>query len=125
MPKILLVDDNEENRDLLSRRLGRRDYDIITAENGEQAVARTQNDAPDLVLMDMNMPVLDGWEATRRIRAAGLVVPIIALTAHALSGDREKALDAGCDDHHPKPVELPRLLSQIEALLSQQAAATT
>ncbi len=119
MPKILLVEDNEENRDVLVRRLERRGYQVVTAEDGLRAVERAAAERPDLVLMDMNLPELDGWEATRRIRAAEptRALPIIALTAHAMSGDREKALEAGCTDYHTKPVEFARLLSQIEAAL--------
>jgi len=121
MATILVVEDNDENWDMLSRRLHRRGYDVARAMDGVAAVAMAASAAPDLILMDMNLPVLDGWEATRRIRAnaATHAIPIIALTAHAMSGDREKALEAGCDDYHTKPVELPRLLEQMEALLSR------
>ncbi len=124
MTKLLIVEDNDENWDMLSRRLQRRDFDAVRAADGAQAVALAQSEAPDLILMDMNLPVMDGWEATRQIRTqpGGASVPIIALTAHAMSGDREKALQAGCDDYHTKPVELPRLLTQIDALLSKKAA---
>ncbi len=124
MPKILLAEDNEDNRDLLERRLSRRGYEVILAVDGGQAVEKARSDRPDLILMDMNMPVLDGWEATRQIKTedGASAPPIIALTAHAMSGDREKALEAGCDDYHTKPVELPRLLAQIEALLEQRGA---
>jgi two-component system, cell cycle response regulator DivK len=123
MPKILLVDDNEMNRDMLSRRLERRGYEVVTAVDGRQGVDVAQSARPDVILMDMSLPVLDGWEATRQIkdREATRSTPVIALTAHALSGDREKALAAGCDDYDTKPIELPRLLGKIEALL---AAAT-
>jgi CheY-like chemotaxis protein len=119
MPKILLVEDNEMNRDMLSRRLQRRDYEVVMAVDGEQGVALAQTEAPDLVLMDMSLPLLDGWEATRRLKAAPetRAVPILALTAHAMSSDREKALAAGCDDYDTKPIELSRLLAKIEALL--------
>ena len=119
MAKILIAEDNEENWDMLSRRLQRRGHETVRAADGAQAVAIASSDAPDLILMDLNLPVLDGWAATRAIRRTpmGQAVPIIALTAHALAGDREKALAAGCDDYHTKPVELPRLLAQIEALL--------
>ncbi len=119
MAKILLVEDNEENRDALARRLQRRGYDVLTAADGLTGVGRAAADRPDLVLMDMNLPELDGWEATRRIRAAPetKALPVIALTAHAMSDDREKALEAGCTDYHTKPVEFPRLLAQIEAAL--------
>jgi two-component system cell cycle response regulator DivK len=124
MPKILLVEDNEVNRDALSRRLQRRGYEIVMAMDGVQAVAMTGSEVPDLILMDMNLPGLDGWEATRRIRSIPEVatIPIIALTAHAMSGDRDKTLQAGCNDYHTKPVELPRLLAQIEALLKMRLA---
>jgi CheY-like chemotaxis protein len=115
---ILLVEDNDENWDMLSRRLVRRGYEVIRAADGQQAVDKAA-DGPDLILMDVNLPVMDGLEATRRIRAtdAGGAVPIIALTAHALTSDREKAFAAGANDFHTKPVELPHLLEQIEALL--------
>ena len=120
MPKVLLVEDNEENRDALSRRLTRRGYEVVMAFDGRQGVSMARSEAPDLVLMDMNLPELAGWEATRMIKATPELqaLPIIALTAHAMSGDREKALAAGCDDYHTKPVEFPRLLAQIEALLN-------
>lgn len=123
MPKILLVEDNEMNRDMLSRRLERRGYEVVLAVDGPSGVEMAQTQAPDLVLMDMSLPVLDGWEATRRLKAddATKHIPIIALTAHAMSSDRDKALDAGCDDYDTKPVELPRLLMKIEALLPQAA----
>jgi two-component system, cell cycle response regulator DivK len=119
MHKILLVEDNEENWEMLSRRLTRRGYVVAIARDGQQAVDMALSEAPDLILMDMNMPVLDGWAATRQIRATPKIsgVPIIAVTAHGMAGDREKSLEAGCDDHHTKPVELTQLLAQIEALL--------
>ena len=119
MPKILLVEDNEMNRDMLSRRLQRKGYQGVLALDGQSGVEMTQAEGPDLVLMDMSLPVLDGWEATRRLKAdaATQQIPVIALTAHAMSSDREKALEAGCDDYDTKPVELPRLLAKIEALL--------
>ncbi len=122
MPKILVVEDNEMNRDMLSRRLQRRGYDILIAVDGQQGVAMAESDAPDLILMDMSLPVLDGWEATRQLKAnaATLGIPVIALTAHALSGEREKALEAGCDDFDTKPIELPRLLEKIETLLARK-----
>jgi len=115
--KILLVEDNEMNRDMLSRRLQRRGYEVDLAVDGEQGVAMAQAAAPDLILMDMSLPVIDGWEATRRLKEdpATQHIPIIALTAHAMSGDREKALAAGCDDYDTKPTDLPRLLAKIEA----------
>ena len=119
MPKILVVEDNEENRDSLARRLRRRGFEVLLAVDGRARVEAAKADKPDLVLMDMNMPELDGWEATRQIKAAaGLeVVPVIALTAHAMLGDRERAIAAGCADYHTKPIEFPKLLAQIEATL--------
>src|SRR5438445_7562963 len=119
MTKILLVEDNEMNRDMLSRRLIRSGYEIVLAVDGEQGVALAASGRPDLVLMDMSLPVLDGWEATRRLKAdpATREIPVIALTAHAMAGDRERALDAGCDDYDTKPIEFPSLLAKIEALL--------
>jgi two-component system cell cycle response regulator DivK len=121
MAKILLVEDNEMNRDMLSRRLLRKGYEVVMAVDGEQAVAMAQSEKPDLILMDMSLPVIDGWEATRRVKAAeaSSCIPIIALTAHAMSGDRERALGAGCDDYDTKPIELPRLLEKIAALLAR------
>ena len=121
MPKILLVEDNEMNRDMLSRRLIRRGYEVVIAVDGQQGVDLAGSIAPDLILMDMSLPVIDGWEATRQIRADAAIAatPIIALTAHAMSSDREKCLSAGCDDFDTKPVELPRLLSKIEELLKK------
>ena len=119
MAKILLVEDNEDNRDMLSRRLSRKGYEVVCAVDGGQGVQMAQTEIPDLVLMDMSLPVLDGWEATRQIKAIQ-TVPVIALTAHAMAGDREKALAAGCDDYDTKPVELPRLLEKIEKLLGGQ-----
>ena len=120
MKKLLLVEDNEMNRDMLSRRLVRNGYEVLLAVDGEQAVNVATADMPDLVLMDMSLPVIDGWEATRRIKAAAPTahIPIIALTAHAMAGDREKAMAAGCDDYDTKPIELPRLLGKIEHLLA-------
>jgi two-component system cell cycle response regulator DivK len=119
MAKILLVEDNEMNRDMLSRRLIRKGFDVVMAVDGEQAVALAQSELPDLILMDMSLPVIDGWEATRRVKAADTTskIPIIALTAHAMAGDREKTLNAGCDDYDTKPIEMPRLLEKIETLL--------
>ena len=119
MPKILLVEDNEMNRDMLSRRLARKGYDIVLAEDGQRAIDIAGSESPDLILMDMSLPVIDGWEATRQIKgsAATLRIPIIALTAHAMASDREKAMEAGCDDYDTKPVELARLLGKIERLL--------
>ncbi len=124
MPKILLVEDNEMNRDMLSRRLQKRGYDVVLAEDGRQGVSLAQSEAPVLILMDMSLPVLDGWEATRQLKAAPATrsIPIIALTAHAMAGDRERALEAGADDFDTKPVELGRLLEKIEALLAKKPA---
>ena len=124
MAKILLVEDNEMNRDMLSRRLQRRGYQVLIAVDGGQGVAMAQSEAPDLILMDMSLPVLDGWEVARQLKAAPetRAIPIIALTAHAMVGDREKALDAGCDDYDTKPIEFPRLVEKIEALLGKEAA---
>jgi len=123
MAKILLVEDNEMNRDMLSRRLERRGYDVVIAVDGQQGVDMAVAEPYDLILMDMSLPVIDGWEATRRLKAMPEMrkIPIIALTAHAMSGDREKALEAGCDDYDTKPIELPRLLGKIEALLGARA----
>jgi CheY-like chemotaxis protein len=119
MSRILLVEDNEMNRDMLSRRLSRRGYDVLTADDGARGVAAAAAEKPDLILMDMSLPVIDGWEATRRLKAATdtRAIPVIALTAHAMSADLEKAMEAGCDDYDTKPVELPRLLEKIERLL--------
>lgn len=126
MSKILLVEDNEMNRDMLSRRLQRRGYEVVLAVDGPSGVKMAQTESPDLVLMDMSLPVLDGWEATRRLKTDAVTkhIPVIALTAHAMSGDREKALEAGCDDYDTKPVELPRLLGKIEALLRGDVTAS-
>lgn len=120
MAKILLVEDNEMNRDMLSRRLMKKGYDVVMAVDGEQGVAMAASETPDLILMDMSLPVVDGWEATRQIKSnpATSGIPIIALTAHAMSDDRQKALEAGCNDYDTKPVELPRLLGKMEALLA-------
>jgi CheY-like chemotaxis protein len=117
-----LVEDNEMNQDMLSRRLQRKGYEVAVAVDGGQGVAMAQSQLPDLILMDMSLPVLDGWEATRQLKAAPATrdIPIIALTAHAMSGDREKAFDAGCDDYDTKPIELPRLLEKIQALLERK-----
>ncbi len=119
MIKILLVEDNEMNRDMLSRRLERKGYTIVMALDGQQAVEMAASEAPALILMDMSLPVIDGWEATRRVKAneATKHIPIIALTAHAMQGDEEKSREAGCDDYDTKPVELPRLLEKMERLL--------
>jgi CheY-like chemotaxis protein len=125
MTKILLVEDNAMNRDMLSRWLGRKGYNVVLAVDGESGVAMARTESPDLILMDMSLPVLDGWEATRRLKADAVVmqIPVIALTAHAMSSDRDKAIEAGCDDYDTKPVEMPRLLSKIEALLGRTVAA--
>ncbi|KFC64604.1 Two-component response regulator [Bosea sp. LC85] len=123
MPKILLVEDNEMNRDMLSRRLVRGGYEVILAEDGARGVAVATSDRPDLILMDMSLPVIDGWEATRRIKATPELrkIPIIALTAHAMATDRDKALEVGCDDYDTKPIELQSLLGKIETLLAAAA----
>ena len=125
MPKILLVEDNEMNRDMLSRRLTRKQYEVLVAVDGGEGVEMARSEAPDLILMDMSLPVMDGWEATRLLKASPETgsIPIIAMTAHAMSGDREKAMEAGCDDYDIKPVELPRLLAKMKALLGKEAAA--
>ena len=119
MPRILLVEDNEMNRDMLSRRLERRGYEVVIAVDGELGIAMAKSEAPDLILMDMSLPVMDGWEATRALKASDETrhIPVIALTAHAMSTDRDKAMEAGCDDYDTKPIELPRLLSKMEALM--------
>jgi CheY-like chemotaxis protein len=119
MARILLVEDNEMNRDMLSRRLARRGHEVLVAVDGAEGVARASADLPDLILMDMSLPVLDGWDATRRIKAdpATSKIPVIALTAHAMSGDRDQALAAGCDDYDTKPIEFDRLVEKIAALL--------
>jgi CheY-like chemotaxis protein len=123
MPRVLLVEDNEMNRDMLSRRLVKRGYEVVVALDGEQGLAMARAEAPALVLMDMSLPGMDGWEATRRLKAMPETrdIPVIGLTAHAMAGDREKALAAGCDDFDTKPVELPRLLEKIETLLRRAA----
>jgi two-component system cell cycle response regulator DivK len=120
MPRILLVEDNEMNRDMLSRRLIRRGYDVILAQDGKEGLQAAQSLSPDLILMDMSLPIMDGWEATRRLKASPdtASIPVIALTAHALTDDREKATKAGCDGYETKPVELPRLIETIERLLA-------
>jgi CheY-like chemotaxis protein len=124
MTKILLVEDNEMNRDMLSRRLARKGYEVSIAVDGKQGVEMAQQETPDLILMDMSLPVLDGWEATRQLKGADATraIPVIALTAHAMSGDRERALEAGCDDYDTKPIELTRLLEKIESMLNRTAA---
>jgi CheY-like chemotaxis protein len=124
MTKVLLVEDNEMNRDMLSRRLIRRGYEVVFAVDGQQGVDMAQSERPDIILMDMSLPVMDGWEATKRVKsdAATRAVPVIGLTAHAMSGDREKAIEAGCDDYDTKPVELDRLIEKIERLLGARKA---
>jgi two-component system cell cycle response regulator DivK len=124
MAKILLVEDNEMNRDMLSRRLIRNGHEVSIATDGQQGVDMALAQLPDLILMDMSLPVIDGWEATRRVRAndATRCIPVIALTAHAMAGDREKAMEAGCDDYDTKPVEITRLLGKIATLLATKAA---
>jgi CheY-like chemotaxis protein len=119
MAKILLVEDNEMNLDMLSRRLVRQGFEVVSAQDGAAGVAKAVSESPQLILMDMSLPVVDGWEATRRLKAdpATRAIPVIALTAHAMAEDREKALAAGCDDYDTKPIELPRLLEKIKKLL--------
>lgn len=121
MAKVLLVEDNEMNRDMLSRRLLRRGFEVSVAVDGQEGVDMARAESPDLVLMDMSLPIMDGWEATRQLKsdAQTASIPVIALTAHAMAGDREKALEAGCDDYDTKPIELPRLLEKIAALLGE------
>jgi CheY-like chemotaxis protein len=121
LSKILLVEDNEMNRDMLTRRLQRRGYEVVIAVDGAQGLAMAQSESPALILMDISLPVLDGWEATRRLKMAPETksIPVIALTAHAMSGDRERCIEAGCDDFDTKPVEIARLVGKIEALLQR------
>jgi two-component system, cell cycle response regulator DivK len=123
--KILIVEDNEMNRDMLSRRLERKGYAVVMAVDGGEGVAKASAENPDIILMDMSLPVLDGWEATRRVKAdpATKKIPVIALTAHAMAGDRDKTIEAGCDDYDTKPIDLPRLLGKIEAQLQKAKAA--
>lgn len=124
MAKILLVEDNEMNRDMLSRRLERRGYQVVIAVDGAEGVNMASAENPDLILMDMSLPIMNGWEATRRLKAqdSTRAIPVIALTAHAMASDREKALEAGCDDYDTKPIELPRLLGKIETLLASRGS---
>jgi len=124
MVKILYIEDNEDNLYMLSNRLMRRGYEVVSARDGEQGIAMAGSEAPALILMDLSLPVIDGWEATRRLKTEPLTrnIPVIALSAHAMAGDREKAIAAGCDDYDTKPVELPRLLEKIAALLSRPSA---
>jgi len=121
MAKILLVEDNDMNRDMLSRRLQRKGHDILMAADGMQAILMAESEAPDIIILDMSLPVIDGWEAAQRLKSSATTrsVPIIALTAHAMSGDRERALAAGCDDYDTKPVDFPQLLAKIDALLAR------
>jgi two-component system cell cycle response regulator DivK len=121
MVKILYVEDNEDNIYMLSSRLARRGYEVVSARDGEQGIAMARTEAPALILMDLSLPVVDGWEATRRLKAEATTqgIPVIALSAHAMAGDREKAIAAGCDDYDTKPVELPRLLEKISSLLAR------
>jgi CheY-like chemotaxis protein len=125
MPKILIVEDNEENRDVLARRLERHGYSVLVAVDGQAGITMAQDEHPDVILMDLNLPDVDGWEATKRIKANPQTasIPVIALTAHAVVGDEQRALQAGCDDYHSKPVEFTRLLGQIEALLKSTGPA--
>lgn len=124
MPKILLVEDHQEIWDFLSRRLTRRGYEVVVAQDGQQGLERARSEAPDLLLLDMNLPVMDGWTVAQTLKAedATRAIPIIALTAHAMSGDREKALAAGCDDYHAKPVDFSQLIDQIEAALGTRSS---
>lgn len=124
MPTVLIVEDNDLNRDMLSRRLARRGYEVVFALDGARGVEMAGSAAPDIILMDMSLPVMDGWEATRRLKAepATRGIPIIALTAHAMSGDEQRALAAGCDDFDTKPVDLPRLLGKMERWLTERPA---
>ncbi len=121
MPKVLLVEDNEMNRDMLSRRLKRKGYEVLIAVDGQQGVEMARSEAPELILMDLGLPVLDGWDATRQLKAAPetQAIPIIALTAHAMAGDRERALEAGCDDYDIKPIDLKRLFGKMKAILEK------
>jgi len=123
MPRILLVDDNEMNRDMLMRRLQRKGYEVLIAVDGEQGVAMAKSEAPELILLDISLPILDGWEAARQLKVSPETqsIPIIALTAHAMAGDREKSLEAGCDDYDTKPIEFQRLLEKMAALLEKKA----
>ncbi|HEV7424782.1 MAG TPA: response regulator [Thermoanaerobaculia bacterium] len=122
MTTILIVEDNEMNRDMLSRRLVRKGYEVLLAVDGEMGLEVARKNTPDLILMDMSLPVVDGWEATRRLKADDRLkhIPVIALTAHAMANDRDKALEAGCNDYDTKPIELPRLLAKMEALLTSK-----
>lgn len=123
MPRILIIDDNEDNRDMLARRLRRRGFDVIVAEDAKRGIEKAETDSPDLILMDLNLPDVDGWEATRKLKASDKTrqTPIIAITAHEIAGNREKTLAVGCSDYHTKPVQLPLLLTQIEAVLGDES----
>ena len=123
MAKILLVEDNEMNRDMLSRRLTRKGYEVVVAVDGQEGLDMAASESPDLILLDMSLPVIDGWEAARQLKSQAQTreIPIIALTAHAMAGDREKTLEAGCDEYDTKPVEMPRLLEKIQAILETSA----
>ena len=125
MPKILLVEDNEMNRDMLSRRLQKKGYEVVIAFDGGAGVEMAHSEKPDLILMDMSLPVMDGWTATQELKKTDDTrhIPVIALTAHAMASDREKALAAGCDDYDTKPIEMPRLLEKVEALLGRKGPA--
>jgi len=124
MPKVLLVEDNEMNRDMLSRRLIRRGYEVVFAVDGQQGIDMAASESPDIILMDLSLPVVDGWEATRRVKSRESTkdIPIIGLTAHAMSDDRDKAMNAGCDEYDTKPVELDRLIGKMERLLGNHQA---
>lgn len=123
MPKVLVVEDNEMNRDMLTRRLQRRGYEVIVSTDGEDGVQKARSESPDIILMDMDLPILDGWAATQKLKADPETqpIPVIALTAHAMAGDREKALESGCDDYDTKPVEFSRLITKMEVLLGDAA----
>ena len=123
MAKVLVVEDNEMNRDMLTRRLKRRGYEVIISVDGEDGVAKARSDSPDIILMDMDLPVLDGWAATRKLKSSPETrsIPVIALTAHAMAGDKERALEVGCDDYDTKPVEFSRLTEKIESLLRKRS----
>jgi len=125
MPRILLIEDNEMNRDMLSRRLARRGYEVVIAVDGAEGLAMARRETPDLILMDMSLPEMDGWETTRRLRSDEAIrhIPVIALTAHAMAGDRDKAIEAGCDDYDTKPVDLAQLQEKIDALLRRTSRA--
>ena len=125
MPKLLLVEDHEELWDFLSRRLRRRGFEVVLAHDGQQALDQVSAASPDLMLLDMDLPIMDGWSVARTLRARASALPIIALTAHAMSGDRAKALEAGCDEYHPKPVDFSRLLVQVDEMLRRRPGTET